>query len=163
MWFPVVSFLRGSEALTTFFFFVFLLLYLNSLSLLPVPPSRLSIYLCANIPAGPNYHSEEMFHFSFGSINGHRVCMLISSVSQERKTPPTRKVFFSNKAISHLSYSSLTEWFVFPGLRAPRPLEDICHLGEDAHRGGSLWSSCFTLVPLSPLVIYSSSLGTVSV
>lgn len=52
--------------------------------------------------------------------------------------PPTRKVFFLNKAISHLSYPSPTGWFVFPGLRAPRPLEDICCQGEDAHRGGPL-------------------------
>jgi hypothetical protein len=35
------------------------------LSLLPMPLSRLSVYLYANTPAGPNYHSKEILHFSF--------------------------------------------------------------------------------------------------
>lgn len=61
-----------------------------------------------------------------GSINGNRVCMLILSVSQEHETPPTRQVFFLNKAASHLSYSSLTERFIFPSLCALHPLEGIC-------------------------------------
>lgn len=79
-------------------------------------------------------------------------------MSQEHKKPPTRKIFFLNKAISHLSYSSLTEWFVFPGLRAPRSLEDICHQGEDAGNGGqTLWSMLHTssFVTLSNLQQFS--------
>lgn len=72
-------------------------------------------------------------------------CMLILSVSQEHEMPPTRQVFFLNKATSHLSYSSLKKHFIFPSScalilwktfaaerRSPQqgqPLESMLHTG----------------------------------
>lgn len=110
-------------------------------------PGFLFIYVQTQLLAQIITQTKHFISHS-GSINGNRVCKLILSVSQECETPPTRQVFFLNKATAHLSYPSLTERFIFPSLCALHPLEGICSQEKMPTAGpavgvhASHWSLC---------------------